>query len=353
MSERRTMMIRLKILNLVFFSLLALTIVQSTSESHDALLTKNTSRQAGLKRRIFKRNIECPQDEYFAGSHCCKMCHKGTYLNSSCVEAHGEPDCQPCIRGKEYMDHPNHLIRCERCSSCDHGQGLEVFENCTEVQNTKCQCMKSYFCNSTAECHRHCQPCDKCENGVEHECTPTHNTVCKVKEGRNLGWIAVPVILIVIILGVICIYRNKHSITEDTSRHRNDTNPEEVELLPDDVDLQPHLSEISEKFKKEEMLKFVRKNGFREPEIDAILNNNQNQEEEQKFKLLERWYQSHGKTGAYRTLISNLRTLKLNILVDDIKGTVSISSGQENVDSSSIPFEDRNERELQNMEEEF
>nr|XP_033799556.1 tumor necrosis factor receptor superfamily member 6 isoform X2 [Geotrypetes seraphini] len=333
-----------------------LSYIQSTSESRDALLTKGISGQAILKRKIFKRTIKCPIDEYSADNHCCKLCNKGTYLKSDCGEDHGEARCLPCTRGKDYMDQTNHLTHCERCKKCDLGQGLEELESCTVIQNTKCQCMKDYFCNSnsTTECNEHCHPCDKCENGVEEECTPTHNIVCKAGK-RHLGLIALLLIVVISAPFFIYFYRKrnkKKSITENTHRSTEDTKLEEAELLvPEDIDLQCHLSEMSKKFTKEEMLNFIRHKGFKEAEIQAILNNNQNQEEEQKFKLLERWYQSHGKKGACRTLIGDLKKLRLNVLADDIMGTVSISNGKENVNSSSTSLEDRNERGLQSMEE--
>ncbi|XP_029465691.1 tumor necrosis factor receptor superfamily member 6 [Rhinatrema bivittatum] len=334
-------MVALKIPQLAPLFLVIICSIQSTYESHDASVARVSIRQSNLKRKIAKRCDNCLVD-----------CPKGKYKKSDCSNATGEDCCVSCERGKEYMDKPNQLTHCIRCDTCDHGQGLEVLENCTEDQNTKCQCMKDYYCNSSALCSAHCDPCAKCDNGIERECTSTSNTICR-REGRTryIYWIIQLSILFVGIgIGIaIWVYykekrKKKRSTMDDTPRCTEDPKAAETELLlPEDIDIEPYLSEIAQKVMNlTDILSFVRKSGMKEPEIETILHNHQNNEGEQKFQFLYKWYQNHGKKGAYRTLISRLKELQLNKVVDDILGIVPVPSNKESVKFSSIQIEDRN-----------
>ncbi|NWH80907.1 TNR6 factor, partial [Piaya cayana] len=212
--------------------------------------------------------------------------------------------CVPCVNGKEYTDHVNALDKCLRCSSCDSVFRLEVAKNCTPVQNTECTCAKNYFCHPPVPC-RHCDPCTICESGlIEKQCTSTSDTVC----GRK-GNISKP---------STC---QEHSLS--------------FMLL--DVDLSSHVAGIVDVMTLQEVKTFVRHHKVTEPVIDQTVRDYPNDTSEQKIKLFQVWYQGHGIKGAYVTLISSLRELKMCATADKIdkKLKAAISSCQERGQSYS------------------
>lgn len=80
-----------------------------------------------------------------------------------------------------------------------------------------------------------------------------------------------------------------------------------------------------------EVKKFVRHHHVSEPAIDQIIHDYPGDTSEQKIRLLQVWYQRHGMKGAYGTLISSLRELKMCAAADKIeeKLKAAISSSQE------------------------
>lgn len=100
--------------------------------------------------------------------------------------------------------------------------------------------------------------------------------------------------------------------------------------LPD-ADLSSHIPGIVAEMTLAEVKKFVRHHHVSEPTIDQSIQDFHGDTSEQKIRLFQVWYQSHGMKGAYGTLISSLRELKMRAVADKIeeKLKAAISSSQE------------------------
>ncbi|XP_059383692.1 tumor necrosis factor receptor superfamily member 1A-like isoform X3 [Carassius carassius] len=72
-----------------------------------------------------------------------------------------EQDCKKCKSGY-YMDFPNNLTFCLRCTSCDIGANEVKKANCTPTQNTVCDCKPGFY-----KSNDHCNPCYSCQNCKE------------------------------------------------------------------------------------------------------------------------------------------------------------------------------------------
>lgn len=106
---------------------------------------------------------------------------------------------------------------------------------------------------------------------------------------------------------------------------------ENVPLIDTDADLSSHIAGIVAEMTHAEVKKFVRHHHVSEPAIDQIIHDYPGDTSEQKIRLLRVWYQRHGMKGAYGTLISSLRELKMCAAADKIeeKLKAAISSSQE------------------------
>ncbi|XP_014730920.1 PREDICTED: tumor necrosis factor receptor superfamily member 6 isoform X1 [Sturnus vulgaris] len=287
------------------------------------------------RRIISRREINCNKDEYQLDAQCCKKCRSGFVKNVSCptdIIKH----CVPCEKGKEFMDHPNQLDECWRCRLCDSTFGWEVVKNCTPEKNTQCACAKNYYCSS-AECD-HCQQCTTCESGaIEKQCTSSSDTVCGTKEPVILG-VIIPLAVLAALLAIAGViwWRKRKQKGVTISDHPNNIvyKPEPFESVPlidTDADLSSHVPGIVAEMTLAEVKKFVRHHHVSEPAIDQSIQDCLGDTSEQKIRLFRAWYQSHGMKGAYGTLISSLKELKMCAAADKIeeKLKAAISSSQE------------------------
>ncbi|XP_053804811.1 tumor necrosis factor receptor superfamily member 6 [Vidua chalybeata] len=307
----------------------------------EALITSN-------RRNISRREVNCKEDEYNLDTDCCKKCRIGFVKNVSCprdIVKH----CAPCEKGKEFMNHPNDLDKCLRCKLCDNNFGWEVVKNCTPEEDTQCACAKNYFC-STAGCDN-CIQCSICESGViEKQCTPASDTVCGTKEPEALWWIVALVVLLIaaaIAAAIIWYKRKQKGLTINDHPINGVYKPEPYEnehLIYADVDLSSHIPGIVEEMTLKDVKKFVRHHQITEPAIDQSIQDFPGDTSEQKIRLFQVWYQSHGLKGAYTTLISSLRELKMCTVADKIEGKLkaTISSSQEGGQSYNPDTEQSN-----------
>ncbi|XP_068054660.1 tumor necrosis factor receptor superfamily member 6 [Anomalospiza imberbis] len=307
----------------------ALLIIETQCKNDtEALITSN-------RRIISRREVNCQEDEYNLDADCCKKCRSGFVKNVPCpkdIVKH----CAPCEKGKEFMNHPNDLDKCLRCKLCDSNFGLKVVKNCTPEEDTQCACAKNYFC-SPAGCDN-CIQCSTCESGViEKQCTPASDTVCGTKEPETLWWIVALVVLVIAaaIAAAIAWYKRKQkglTINDHPINGVYKPEPYENELLIyADADLSSHIPGIVEEMTLKDVKKFVRHHHISEPAIDQSIQDCPGDTSEQKIRLFQAWYQSHGMKGAYGTLISSLRELKMCTVADKIEGKLkaAISSSQE------------------------
>ncbi|KAB0348357.1 hypothetical protein FD754_013214, partial [Muntiacus muntjak] len=277
---------------------------------------------------------------------------KGKRKTSDCKHDGGIPECVFCSEGNEYTDTSHHSDKCIRCSACDEEHGLEVEQNCTRTQNTKCRCKSNFFCNSSP-CE-HCNPCTTCEHGIIEKCSPTSNTKCKGSRSHSNSLWALLILLIPIVL---IIYKGKlllHSNGSDKEfvcqcrKHRFDPWVRKIawrrkwQPAPSgqiclfwclvavnfNVDLGKYIPTIAELMKITQVKEFVRKNGIEEAKIDDIMHDNLHETAEQKVQLLRSWYQSHGKKNAYFTLTKNLPKTLAEKICDIV--TKDITNEREN-----------------------
>uniref|UniRef100_A0A8C3UA39 Tumor necrosis factor receptor superfamily member 6 n=1 Tax=Catharus ustulatus TaxID=91951 RepID=A0A8C3UA39_CATUS len=230
----------------------------------------------------------------------------GSVKNVSCptdINKH----CVPCEKGKEYIDHDNDLDECLRCKFCDSKFGWEVAQNCTPENNTRCTCAKNYYCSSVT-CD-HCHQCTICESGViEKQCTPSSDTVCGTK-GTILKCTKV--------YHVLCFERQLQLSAIHTVIYKCQVHS--FPFMPLDTDLSSHIPAIVAEMTLAEVKKFVRHHRLSEPVIDQNIQDCPGDSSEQKIRLLRVWYMSHGMKGAYGTLISSLRELKMCAVADKIE----------------------------------
>ncbi|XP_027736293.1 tumor necrosis factor receptor superfamily member 6 [Empidonax traillii] len=288
------------------------------------------------RRIIARREINCKEDEYNLDGQCCKKCKSGFVKNITCPTDIGK-HCAQCESGKEYINHLNDLTECRRCSSCDRVFGLEVVKNCTPEEDTECACVKNHFCSSVA-CTE-CTECAACENGViEKQCTSTSNTVCGIKEtGMPLWPIALLAVLAPLaIVGAIFWWKRKQkglTAKDNLSKVVSKVEPscESVPLIDTDADLSSHIAGIVEEMTFQQVLTFIRHHRVPEPAIDQAVRDCPGDTSEQKIRLFRTWYQRHGIKGAYGTLVSSLRQLKMCAAADKIeeKLKAAVSSCQE------------------------
>ncbi|POI21111.1 hypothetical protein CIB84_015145, partial [Bambusicola thoracicus] len=112
------------------------------------------------------------------------------------------------------------------------------------------------------------------------------------------------------------------------------------------VDLTHHIPDIVREMTLDQVLTFVRHHHLSQPSIEETILDNNNNTAEQKIKLFQKWYQKHGMGGAYETLISSLRELKMRTAADKIekKLKAAVSSHQERRESYNDKAEQSNTR---------
>ncbi|XP_071071887.1 tumor necrosis factor receptor superfamily member 6 isoform X2 [Dasypus novemcinctus] len=312
-------------------------IAGSLSKSETAQKTDANSQGVRLRPNVTKRDTVCSEGLYPGGQFCCLLCPPGTRKDTDCITDGGKSKCVLCPEGEEYTDKEHYSSKCRRCSLCDEEHGFEVEKNCTRTQNTKCRCKSNFFCNSSS-CE-HCEACITCEHGIIEKCTPTSNTKCKEKGSRSysLWWC----FLLLFLLAVPIIYLVRRY---RRSKQERIVPCKTTEMLPmhfPDIDLSKYITYIAGQMTLNQVKEFVRKNGVQETRIDEIKNDHPQDTAEQKVQLLRIWYQSHGKKGAYSTLIKGLRKAHLYALAEKIQDSVKVDI---NNDHGNANFNNENER---------
>ncbi|NXS01389.1 TNR6 factor, partial [Oxylabes madagascariensis] len=214
--------------------------------------------------------------------------------------------CVPCEKGKEFMNHSNDLDKCQRCKLCDRQFGMSVVKNCTPEEDTRCACAKNYFCSSVG-----------CVNCIQliHNRKKYKLQDCITAEDLSYFRTSPNAIL------------RKNGYVR--VRYKCQVHSFPFTLL--DTDLSSHVPGIVAEMTLAEVKKFVRHHRVSEPSIDQSIQDCPGDTSEQKIRLFRVWYQSHGMKGAYGTLISSLRELKMCAAADKIeeKLKAAISSSQE------------------------
>ncbi|KAK6482021.1 tumor necrosis factor receptor superfamily member 6 isoform X1 [Huso huso] len=283
---------------------------------------------------LVKRST-CPQDEHVGNNGvCCKMCAAGQKLKKDCTNEHEEPTCEQCEFGT-YTAYPNYEPDCEVCKICHEYDGFVEELPCTNTNNTKCRCMKGFYCGVSTDCS-HCTPCRKCLNSEieEKECTQTNNTVCKPRAKSDSKWWIILIVLLIlaVVIGLVYCWRTKKLCFDKPEIDENRTHTTETNPLLSDIDLHPHLYFIADTVGFSETRKFLLTNGFSKGEVENIVANYPNNVRDQTVELWAAWYQQHGILNAYPTLIRKLQEMKLNQNADAILKQVENSVQNENGD---------------------
>ncbi|NXP29865.1 TNR6 factor, partial [Scytalopus superciliaris] len=216
--------------------------------------------------------------------------------------------CVLCESGKEFINYPNDLNKCKRCSSCDRVFGLEVAKNCTPEEDTECACIKDHFCNISSVPCGHCNPCTN-EDSFGRNCI-TAKDLPSSRTSPNT------------ILRKTGMCKGKPAMCLPSAL---------ISFLLLDIDLSSHIAGIVEEMTYQQVLAFVRHHHIQEPTIDQITRDCPGDTSEQKIRLFRTWYQHHGMKGVYGTLISSLRQLKMCAAADKIEEKLkpAVSSCQE------------------------
>ncbi|XP_078269266.1 tumor necrosis factor receptor superfamily member 6-like [Rhinoraja longicauda] len=274
----------------------------------------------GLRR--LKRQNNCGPQEYWeeASNKCCPRCPAGRYLKKTCSKTETSVcrECEP----NTFTESENILYSCDRCKSCQKGNGHETDENCTTTHDTKCRCRSNFFCETPGPCNR-CSSCKECAADTEEvvrACTSVNNTVCRPKtegNGSYLGWLAlIPIIMI----GVLVLYwtrkslpckrkpENKNLGEQVPLNAVNGQNSEEP-VVPE-VDLSDgQLQMIADEIEPRSYHQLGLSLGLTEPKLQQIEADYRDDKSRQGFTILYEWYQSNGKRGALPKLIGVLRNL--------------------------------------------
>ncbi|XP_073459110.1 tumor necrosis factor receptor superfamily member 14 isoform X1 [Aquarana catesbeiana] len=123
---------------------------------------------------------ECPPGEYKINDLCCPMCHIGTVVKTHCTSTSSSNVCIPCVKGT-YMDHPNGVTKCLKCTECDTGGGLLEIKECTYTSNAVCDCKPGYYCSGEKGACDLCQPHSICDIGqyIKVQGTSKTDNVCE------------------------------------------------------------------------------------------------------------------------------------------------------------------------------
>nr|XP_056704351.1 tumor necrosis factor receptor superfamily member 1A-like [Euleptes europaea] len=156
-------------------------LIHSNVHSHDVLADKQPSIHSGGRER---RNEPCRPGYYRHPNqtHCCILCHKGTYVSQHCVSEDKTPDCTPCPKGS-FMGQGNSAGKCRSCQNCRSTFKQVILTNCTGTQDTVCGCASNYYRTDDSS-EFFCKPCSACHNGtVLKECSTNSDTVCRCNKG--------------------------------------------------------------------------------------------------------------------------------------------------------------------------
>ncbi|XP_066537756.1 tumor necrosis factor receptor superfamily member 6 [Hoplias malabaricus] len=255
---------------------------------------------------------------------CCN-CPAGYHVSQHCDQTGRKSTCELCKEGEYYKNRPNGEEKCDICRHCSDQANMEPKEQCTVTTNAICGCTKGYYCDKGHECEA-CHACSTCHDmEVEVPCNATSNTVCKVKKDHAglAGGIAAAVLLITVfgIVALIIFYCRKKKPPPPSV--------EEVPFIEDmNVDLKELLPKISSELGLIDIKKMVRRTQMLSVnEMEVIEYNFRLDAEEQAFQILKTWYQKHGLSGAYKTLIKNLNDSDLRLAASQVKQIVT--QGQE------------------------
>ncbi|TDH01398.1 hypothetical protein EPR50_G00179450 [Perca flavescens] len=261
------------------------------------------------------------------GSHCidgtydhegrtCCLCGAGLHLVEHCTTDLQIGKCQTCPK-LEYSSHPNYETSCEPCTSCSQpSANLEVDEPCTPARNTRCRCKENHYCSSDIKPCITCKPCKVCDEGIEVDCTPNSDTVCKEKIGDNKLWIILGIIVPMLVIGLVvglavglaCHWKRRRDRERRHPVELTDFTAAKSQLLRAPVvDLQPHLPDIAEVIGWNDMKVVAMYSSIQNPAIEECQMNHPGNIQEAKLELLKIWVEKNGREAS-RNIVQILQS---------------------------------------------
>ncbi|XP_071435143.1 tumor necrosis factor receptor superfamily member 10A-like [Pithys albifrons albifrons] len=137
------------------------------------------------------------------------VCPPGTYFAKYCEDPEGCSNCLPC-KDNEYMERPNYGDSCYECLKCREDQ-VEL-SPCQTTRNRECVCKEGTFCDPSQPCEM-CQKCrSQCPKGQEvlSPCRPDKDTQCGPATNNSsfsYHWIILIMALVAVALLVCCIWK--------------------------------------------------------------------------------------------------------------------------------------------------
>ncbi|XP_051883683.1 tumor necrosis factor receptor superfamily member 6-like [Pristis pectinata] len=287
------------------------------TQNESSITSTFSSSQLGFRR--LKRQSNCEPEQYMSddSTQCCSKCPPGTRLRESCTKT-SNSSCVDC-GNEEYTDVNNSLHYCLRCSRCQEGNGQEVEAKCNKTHNTKCHCMKNFFCKTPGKCNM-CLPCKECNAEIEetvHSCTETNNTVCKAKE-KDQRLVALVVLIPIAMFVAGILYCKKESLPCNRKPKSNgikewvpfidSSQPKPEEPVVPDIKLSEEtLQLIVEEIVPKTYHQLGIHLGLTEPKLQELEANYHDDVNRQGYYILYYWLQGYGKKGAFPKLIDVLR----------------------------------------------
>uniref|UniRef100_A0ACB8ESH4 Uncharacterized protein n=1 Tax=Sphaerodactylus townsendi TaxID=933632 RepID=A0ACB8ESH4_9SAUR len=131
-----------------------------------------------------KRNEPCRPGYYRHPNrtHCCILCHEGTYVSQHCVSEDKTPACTPCPENS-FMNSANSAGSCRGCQFCRSSFKQVVSTECSSTHDTVCGCPRNHYRTDDSS-EFFCKPCSTCPNGtVVKPCSTHSDTVCRCLKG--------------------------------------------------------------------------------------------------------------------------------------------------------------------------
>lgn len=122
---------------------------------------------------------QCSRAEYEVGNECCPMCAPGSHVYWHCTDD-TSTTCVPCPE-LTFIDEPNGITECFRCTLCGSNRGLRVSTACSRSSDTVCEPLERFYCidKKKSSCTS-ALPHSKCRPGqyIKQAGTSSTDTVC-------------------------------------------------------------------------------------------------------------------------------------------------------------------------------
>ncbi|KAJ7414283.1 hypothetical protein WISP_85078 [Willisornis vidua] len=237
------------------------------------------------------------------------VCPLGTYFAKYCEDPEGCSSCLPC-KDNEYMDRPNYGDSCYECLKCREDQVEQ--SPCQPTRNRECVCKEGTFCDPNQPCEM-CQKCrSQCPEGQEvlSPCRPDKDTQCGPAtniSSFSYHWIILIMALLGVALLACCVWKC----------------PCCCPALRDTFYI------FAEHLHFDYWCKFGRSLGM------GINDLPQQRDNEELYKMLQKWHQKVGSDASVNMLLETLDQLDLRGVADFISDELRSKGWNEATEEAS------------------